>query len=343
LTLPGRDSCQGSRAARGVQGGARRIAILLVAVALLGRCGAAPAPDPPTEPGPLPVPPPVAPGFPSQAPWLSFYGSAEQMGDLDRVARTFRIINIDADPDLANFSVAEIQQLRAAGRNRVISYLDIGSCEEFRSYFRQVPAGLVSCQHNPAAQLGPYDGYPDEVWMNPANLEYQRLILEHVAPRLAAQGVDGFFLDNLEIIEHGSATDNGPCDAACSQGGLDLVRRLRERFPALLIVMQNATSARTLTGWTGSVRFPSLLDGISHEEVYAPEHDAGAEAELAAWRALDLRPGGMPFWIGTEDYVGGCQNVAAARSAYDRSRARGFSPYASDASAGQQVVCYWPF
>ncbi len=314
-----------------------------MAAALLARCTGE-SPDPP-EPSPStsPLPSSVGRGFPSREPWLSFYGTAAQMGDLDRVARTFRIINLDADPDQESFSPAQIQQLRAGGRNRVISYLNLGSCEEYRSYFRQAPAGLVSCSGNRAAQLGLYDGYPDEVWMNPADSDYQRLIVEHVAPRLAQQGVDGFFLDNLEIVEHGSDTDNGPCDAACSQGGLDLVRRLREGFPELLIVMQNATSERTRTGTTGGISFPSLLDGVAHEEVYAPEYDGSAEAELAAWRGMDLRPGGSPFWIGTEDYVGSCGDLPAAQTAYERSRAQGFSPYVSDASGGQQVVCYWPF
>ncbi len=207
----------------------------------------------------------------------------------------------------------------------------------------RAPAGLVSCGDNTAAQLGAYDGYPDETWMNPADGAYQRLILEYVAPRLAQQGVDGFFLDNLEIVEHGSATSNGPCDAACSQGGLDLVRRLRESFPTLLIVMQNATSDRTRLGTTGGVAFSSLLDGISHEEVYEPAYDGAAEAELLAWLGMGLRPGGSAFFVGTEDYVGSCNNAAQARRAYERSHARGFSPYASDESGGQQVVCYWPF
>ncbi len=298
------------------------------------------------QPVPSPVPSPTVSGsrgFPNLAPWLSFYGSAQQMGDLERVARTFRIINIDADPDQESFSAAQIRQLRADGGNRVISYLNLGACEKFRSYFDRAPAGLVPCGPNTTAQLGAYDGYPDEVWMNPADSAYQRLILEYVAPRLAQQGIDGFFLDNLEIVEHGTATGNGPCDAACSQGGLDLVRRLREAFPTLLIVMQNATSDRTRLGTTGGLAFTSLLDGISHEEVYAPAPDAAAEAELVAWRDMGLRPGGRPFFVGTEDYVGSCANTAEARSAYERSRARGFSPYASDESGGPQVVCYWPF
>lgn len=282
-------------------------------------------------------------GFPERAPWVSFYGTASEMGDLAKVAATFRVINVDVDPDGGNFTDAQIATLRAGGKNRVISYLNLGSCETYRAYWSSAPSGFVSCKANVAAHRGAYDGYPDETWMDVGNADYQRLIVDHVAARLAARGVDGFFLDNLEIVEHGTATTNGPCDAKCAQGGLDLVRRLRERFPGLLIVMQNATSDVTRLGKTGGVDFPSLLDGISHEEVYAPAFDADAENELRAWRDMKLAPGGRPFFIATEDYVGSCAATTKAKAAYDKSRANGFSPYATDESGGQKVVCYWPF
>src|SRR5947208_2151913 len=126
--------------------------------------------------------------------------------------------------------------------------------------------------------------------MNVGNADYQKLMVDFVAARLAAMGVDGFFLDNLEIVEHGTATTNGPCDAACAQGGLDLVRKLRERFPELLIVMQNATSDVTRLGTTGGVAFPSLLDGISHEEVYAPSPGAWASTPSGSPRSRPWCP-----------------------------------------------------
>jgi len=278
--------------------------------------------------------------FPAAGPWVSFYGSAEEMGDLDRVAQTFRIINIDADPGAGNFTSAQITCLKAGGANRVLSYLNLGSMESFRTYWKQVPSGFIAGTDNRAAQRGFYSGYPDEVWMAPSNKDYQYLVLDYIAPRLVAQGVDGFYFDNLEIVEHGTSTDNGPCNAACSQGGLDLVRRLRERYPTLLFVMQNATGDTTRTGSTGGVAYPSLLDGIAHEEVYAPTPDTEAARQLIAWKSLSRT---APFWIGTEDYVGSCSNQDAARVVYTRSRAAGFSPYVTDASDGQHDVCYWPF
>ena len=274
---------------------------------------------------------------------MSDYGSADMLGDLGKAAQTFRILNIDADPDTGNFTPAQINQLKAGGRNRVISYLDLGSMESSRSYWTTVPAGFVSGQSNTAAHLGPYSGYPNETWMDLSNPDYQKLILDYVAPRLVAQGVDGFYFDNLELVEHGPGDANGPCSAACRQGGLDLVRRLREKYPALLFVMQNATSDTTRLGQTGGVAFASLLDGVAHEEVYAPKKDALAESQLQSWRDMKLAPGGRPFWIGTEDYVGDCANTSTASAAYAASRAQGFSPYAADASAKQQSVCYWAF
>ncbi len=264
------------------------------------------------------------------------------MGDLKKVASTFRILNIDADPDTGNFTPAQIQQLKNGGQNRVISYLNIGSCENFRSYWLTAPAPFVAEGRNRTAWRGRYNGYPDETWMDLGNADYQNLIVNYVAPRLIAQGVDGFFLDNMEIVEHGPTDKNGACSATCRQGGLDLIAQLRRKYPRALIVMQNATSDITRLGKTGGVAFPTLLDGISHEEVFAPEADAQAQSELTAWKKMNLRSGGRAFWIGTEDYVGRASNTTLQKQVYAKSRALGFSPYCADESGKQQTVFYWP-
>lgn len=289
----------------------------------------------------------MGPGFPVSGPWVAFYGTAAQMGDLEQVARTFRIIDIDVDPTadgVGNFSDDQIRALRHDGQNRVLSYLNLGSCERFRTYWSKAPSGFVPCGANREAWLGAYEGYPDEVWMNPANPAYQKLILEHIAPRLVARGIDGFYLDNMEVVEHSEPSESGWCSPECSQGGLDLVRRLRQRFPDHLLVMQNAAGDVTRLGVTGGIAFPTLLDGIAHEEVYSPALDETAERQLLLWQAMHITSrGGYPLFIGVEDYVGSCERSDAARVAYGRSRAHAFSPYASDASSKQRVVCFWPF
>lgn len=275
------------------------------------------------------------------SPWMSFYGDTSTLGSIATIANTFRVMDVDLDPDTGNFSPTDVAALKNGGRNIVLSYLDIGSCENYRSYWNSVPAGFLSCQANTAAHAGTYSGYPNEMWMNPSNPAYQHLIVDYVAPRLVAQGADGFYLDNLEIVEHGTGTSNGPCNAACAQGGLDLVRMLRAKYPSLVIVMQNATSDVTRLGQTGGMSFAGLLDGIAHEEVYAPSYDSQAEQQLLAWQAMNLTPNGHPFWIATLDYVNNCSNTSGAHTVYTRSRSHGFIPYASDSSAGQNVVCNW--
>nr|WP_311527183.1 endo alpha-1,4 polygalactosaminidase [uncultured Ralstonia sp.] len=296
----------------------------------------APAAQPAT-PGSVAV---QSPAF-SASPWMTYYGSAQSMGSLATAAATFRVMDIDLDPGMGNFSTTDVASLKNGGGNIVLSYLNLGACENYRSYWNTVPAGFKSCAENTAAQAGSYAGYPQETWMNPSNPDYQHLILDYVAPRLVAQGADGFYLDNLEIVEHGTSTTNGPCDAACAQGGLDLVRKLREKYPKLVIVMQNAASDVTRLGVTGGVPFPSLLDGIAHEEVYAPVYNASTEAQLLTWKSMALTPNGHAFWIATLDYVGSCGATSSAQAAYTRSRSNGFVPYVSDTSAGQKVLCYW--
>ncbi len=282
-------------------------------------------------------------GFPAPGPWVSFYGAARTVKPLARIAATFRVINIDADPGVAAWSPAEIAELKAGGRNRVISYMNVGSCENFREYFNKAPPGFVPCRENLRAQRGRYSGYPDEIWMDPSNDDYTRLIVDHVALRLARTGVDGFYLDNLEILEHGDKTNNGPCGDRCRQGGLELVAALRRAYPHHLIVMQNATSEVTRLGSTEAGPFAELLDGVAHESVFSPEHDREAVAQLRAWQAMRLQPGGHPFFIGVEDYVGSCAALKKAHAAYQENRRHGFSPYATDASAGQKKICFWPF
>lgn len=280
-------------------------------------------------------------GFPNGAPWVSFYGPATGV-DLAKTAAGFRIVNIDADPGGGNFTDTEIAQLRANGQNRVISYMNVGACESFRTYWSTDPSGHASCVDSGALTTN-YGGYPDEKWANLSNAAYRDLIVNYVAPRLAGRGIDGFFLDNLEVIEHGGSAAEGPCDATCAQGGLDLVWELRQKFPDLLIVMQNATSDVARLGTTHGVAYSSLLDGVSHEEVYTTGADPQTRTEMLAWKALHLTVNGRPFWLAAEDYVGSCAASAkpSEQSIAGSAAADGLSSYVTDASSKQTAPCFW--
>ena len=78
----------------------------------------------------------------------------------------------------------------------MLSYFNLGACERYRSCWAQAP-GFASCGANVKAHLGPYKGYPDETWMNLGDADYQALLVDYVAPRLMAAGVDGACARNI--------------------------------------------------------------------------------------------------------------------------------------------------
>lgn len=271
--------------------------------------------------------------------WVVYYGSGSQ-ADLARMASTFKLIVVDADPANGSPAVtpAQIATLESDGAT-VLSYLNFGACETWRTWWSSAPAGFMSCSANTAAQLGKMAGY-SEYWMNPANGDYQHLIADYIAPQLMATGVDGLMLDNFEIIGHGTNTSDGPCDAACAQGGVDLVARLRNDLPNAPIVLNHAP-VTALSGTSGGIAFPMLVDGDFGEQVFAPAVDSGQVQALQTWRSVE---GGLPrsaFFTGTLDYMADCTQTSAAQSDWNASLAAGLNP--SVATSALNTVCWWPF
>ena len=106
-----------------------------------------------------------------------------------------RILNAAAGYDLIvvdaqDYSAAEIKTLKAGG-GKVLSYLNVGAIEKDRSYFAAAKRdGLV---------LGPYDNWDDEYWAAAHDPKWKSIILG-LATTLSAKGVDGFWVDNLDIL-----------------------------------------------------------------------------------------------------------------------------------------------
>lgn len=341
----------------------RRGAVVVVAASLLAACGggsgggtsgaatvgsatpAAGSLTTPTTPVTTPPPATLAPviaaarALPVAPVWAVYYGDASGL-TLSQVASTFRLIVIDADPGTGTpaFSAAQIAALKANGA-KVLSYLNFGACEKSRSYWNTVPSGFVSCGANSAAQLGKYSGFP-EYWMNPANADYQNLIVNYVAPRLAATGVDGFMLDNFEIVGHGTNTSGGPCDATCAQGGLDLVKQLRDRFPNLALV-PNAAPVQSIGGSSGGVAFPWLIDGVLVEQAYLPSVSTSLVQQLQSWQSTEQNLGRSGFFVGSLDYVSSCTATSSAQIAWTAARQAGFSP--SISTEALDSICWWSF
>jgi cysteinyl-tRNA synthetase len=281
----------------------------------------------------------TARALPASPVWAVYYGQGSAI-NIAHAAATFKLIVIDADPGNGTpaFSAAQIAALKANGA-KVLSYLNFGACEKSRTYWNTVPSSFVSCGANTSAQISRYSGF-QEYWMNPANADYQNLIVNYVAPRLAATGVDGFMLDNFEIVGHGANASTAPCDAACAQGGLDLVKRLRDRYPDLAMV-PNAAPVQAIGGTTGGVSFPWLIDGVIAEQVFLPSTSTSVVQMLKSWQSTEQNLGRRAFFVGSLDYTSSCTASSSAQTAWTAAQQTGFSPSISTVSLDS--ICWWSF
>ena len=115
------------------------------------------------------------------------YGVFLSVGKNLNKLKNYEIVVIDAQ----NFKKKEIQAFRAKG-HKVYSYINIGSLENFRSYYKQYKS----------LKLGNYEHWDEEVWINVADKKWQNFIVKKLIPQLLDKGIDGFFVDNCDVYYH---------------------------------------------------------------------------------------------------------------------------------------------
>lgn len=237
--------------------------------------------------------------------WVSYY-SLGQISELSK----FDVVDIDVEDGAANYQPDDVAALKARGK-LVVSYLNVGSAEPFRSYWPRVQA----------YSLGKYPGWP-EFYMDVSKSGYRDVLLNAVVPQILAKGVDGLFLDNVDA----GSTLGKP---AITAGIVDIVRRLRKAHPSVLLIAQSS-NLRILTERGADGRqFYEYLNGLAREEVSAT-YEGGyrkvpaAESDamlrtLAGWRSKGLV-------VLTLDYA---NSPELAQYAITRARAHGLIPYVS--------------
>lgn len=105
--------------------------------------------------------------------------------------KNYEIVVIDAQ----YFSKKDIRKLHAGG-TKVYSYLNIGSIENFRSYYK-------TYEH---LAIGDYENWEEEKWVDVASPDWQQFIGELVQ-KLDEKGVDGFFIDNCDVYYYAPKKD----------------------------------------------------------------------------------------------------------------------------------------
>ncbi|MGV3613610.1 MAG: endo alpha-1,4 polygalactosaminidase [Fluviicola sp.] len=111
----------------------------------------------------------------------------------------FDVVIIDAffgDELLTAADVTSLKTKANGGQRLVISYMNIGSAEKYRYYWKKT-WGL----HHPLWLKKKYDGYKDEIWVKFWKDEWQEIIYgndDSYTKKLLNAGFDGAYLDNIE-------------------------------------------------------------------------------------------------------------------------------------------------
>ena len=93
--------------------------------------------------------------------------------------------------DFQEFTKADVDKLHAKGI-KVYTYLNIGSIENWRTYWKTYKKYALSN----------YDGWPGEKWIDVSKTDWQKFITGTLAPKLNKMGADGYFIDNADVYFH---------------------------------------------------------------------------------------------------------------------------------------------
>lgn len=108
----------------------------------------------------------------------------------------YRTIVIDAQ----GYSAKTIKKLRKTGHT-VYSYINLGSVENYRDYYKDYED----------ITLDVYENWEDERWVDVSKKKWQDFISGTLAKKLVKKGIDGFFVDNVDVyyMYHNDEIFNG--------------------------------------------------------------------------------------------------------------------------------------
>lgn len=118
---------------------------------------------------------------------------------------------IGADPDDAKyldryktividgqlFSREQINQLKDSG-HIVYSYINVGALENYRDYYSDYEKYTLDV----------YENWEDERWVDVSSPEWKDFIINDLASELYEKGIDGIFVDNLDVYYHYKSEEN---------------------------------------------------------------------------------------------------------------------------------------
>ena len=148
--------------------------------------------------------------------------------------------------DLQEFDKSDVDKLHSRGI-KVYSYLNVGSVEEYRSYYKRFKNNY----------LGVYENWDDERWVDVSNSSFQKFIINELEPSLREKGADGYFIDNCDVYA------NYKKDSIYN-GLKKILGSIHQKGLPLLINGGDVFVSKAIKD--GS--YSGLFDGVNQEEVF---------------------------------------------------------------------------
>ncbi|MBO4855523.1 Ig-like domain-containing protein [Candidatus Saccharibacteria bacterium] len=148
--------------------------------------------------------------------------------------------------DFQEFKKADIDKLHAKGI-KVYTYLNIGSIENWRSYWKTYKKYA----------LGDYEGWPGEKWIDVSKTAWQNYITGTLAPKLKNMGADGFFIDNADVYYHYKRD-------GIYKGLQTILKKVHSYGKPVLINGGDVFVKKAM----GDNSYLNLFDGVNQEEVF---------------------------------------------------------------------------
>ena len=175
----------------------------------------------------------------------------------------YRILVIDA----WDYSEEEITALKKQGCE-VYSYINVGSLETWRPWYKNYQS---LC-------LLPYEGWEDESWVNVTGFSWQEHCV-NLADYYLERGIDGFFLDNVDVteeLEENAGFERGNAEDAVT-AIISGIRSLNDSH--IPVIINGGTAYLDYEIGKGN---PFACDGICLESVYTEVTDYESDGSKAA-------------------------------------------------------------
>ena len=161
--------------------------------------------------------------------------------DMDRI-EGYQTLVIDAQ----YFSKEDIMHLKEQG-SAVYSYLNVGSIENFRTYYDAYSY----------LALGAYENWDEEQWIDVSSPVWQEFLVS-LEEELLAKGIDGFFIDNCDVYYQYHTEDIFE--------GLTLILEHLMKYDISVIINGGDTYVMEFMDMHGSAH--QIMTGVNQESVW---------------------------------------------------------------------------